>query len=457
MILIKEFVQTECVALFLVDREEQVFFRKFIPDDAGKNEIVPAKIIDMTLESKSPFLAEYPDRNIRLPENEGPWLKRVACIPLMEKNISVGVLCLDRKESLPNFTDQDLSLLLDFARPLERIIRDHFNINITSYRSVLSPNEGIAGNSEFYHGVIDMIGRIKNSEAPVFISGESGTGKELVARSIHRTSPRKERKFIALNCGAIPENLLESELFGYAKGSFTGATRDRAGLIEEADGGTFLLDEIGDMSFYLQAKLLRLLQENEIRRIGENRTRFVDVRFISATNKAIDKEIERGNFRQDLYYRLNTLSIHLSPLRERKKDILFLCDYFLQKFCEEMERDRVYFSPQALELMMSYSWPGNVRELQNEIQKCLILWEDESLITEDFLSPRINPGRRKLPNPTYNFFCARSEFEKRFLNQALDRFGYSRVKTAKELGLSRQGLFKLIKKHNIAIPQRLKV
>jgi transcriptional regulator with PAS, ATPase and Fis domain len=455
--LIKETVQAKNTGLIFVDKKDQIFFKKFIPEDHGKNDIVPEFVVQRALESRNPLLTEVPSGDAPAQEDRGSQLKRAICIPLPEIKSFKGILYLDREENIPVFSDQDLSLLLDFTKPLMRMAKGHFDSDNThNGNPISSNNDGIAGNSDFYYFVIDMIDRIKNSEAPVFISGESGTGKELVARSIHKTSPRREKKFIALNCGAIPEHLLESELFGHTKGSFTGATRDRAGLIEEADGGTFLLDEIGDMSFYLQAKLLRLLQENEIRRIGENRTRIVDVRFISATNRAIEKEIEQGAFRQDLYFRLNTISIHLTPLRDRKEDILFLCDYFLQKFCEEMDRDRVYFSPQALELMLSYSWPGNVRELRNEIQKCLILWKDESLITEGCLSPRINPGGKKLSNPTYDFFCARSDFERRFLNQALERFGYNRVKTAKEIGLSRQGLFKLIKKHNIEVPRRIK-
>jgi transcriptional regulator with PAS, ATPase and Fis domain len=456
LVMIKEIAEAERTALFLIDREDEIFFKKFVPELNGKNDFIPIEVIHEALESKSPLFTEIHCGDSQTPVDRAAHLKRVVCIPLLGENSPAGILYLDREKTTSIFADKELSLLLDFTKPLMRMIRDHFGFNNTNKRISVSSNNGITGCSKFFHTVIDMIERIKNSEAPVFISGESGTGKELVARSIHNTSPRKGKKFIALNCGAIPENLLESELFGHTKGAFTGAARDRAGLIEEANGGTFLLDEIGDMSFYLQAKLLRLLQENEIRRVGENRTRLIDVRFISATNKSIEKEIERGTFRQDLFYRLNTISIHLAPLRERKEDILFLCDYFLQKFCEEMDRDKVHFSPQALEFMLDYAWPGNVRELKNEIQKCLILWQDESLITENFLSAKINPSRMKFPEPAYNFFYARSQFERRFLNQALDRFGYNRVKTAREIGLSRQGLFKLIKKHNISIPQKTK-
>jgi transcriptional regulator with PAS, ATPase and Fis domain len=297
-----------------------------------------------------------------------------------------------------------------------------------------------------------MIERVKNTSAPVFILGESGTGKELVARTVHESGQRKHREFVAVNCSAIPDHLLESEFFGHLRGAFTGATRDKPGLVEEADGGTFFLDEIADLSPPLQAKLLRLLQEKEFRRVGDNRVRHVDVRFISATNKNIEQEVRSGRFREDLYYRLKIITIEIPPLRDRKEDILFLINCFLDKYSQEMSLGRSYFSPQCLELLVNYSWPGNVRELQNEIQRCLILCGDDDLIREEHLSPRINPDGKSHSPVSDNYFHAKAEFEKRFLNQALERFRYNRAKTAEKVGLSRQGLFKLIKKHNITVP-----
>jgi transcriptional regulator with PAS, ATPase and Fis domain len=294
-----------------------------------------------------------------------------------------------------------------------------------------------------------LIERVKDSEAPVFIYGESGTGKELVARAIHRRGTRRTGPFVAVNCGAIPDHLLESELFGHARGSFTGALRDKAGLLEEASGGTFFLDEIGDLSPPLQAKLLRLLQEKEIRRVGETRTRRLDVRFVSATNKDLEKEIERGQFRMDLYYRLRILTIEVPPLRERRADLLLLINHFVDKYGREMGREKSYISPGALEIMVNYSWPGNIRELQNEVQRCLILAGGDRLIREEHLSPRINPRREQAAAVTYNYFIAKTEFEKRFIQQALVRFGHNKARTAKEVGLTRQGLFKLLKKHHI--------
>jgi transcriptional regulator with PAS, ATPase and Fis domain len=297
--------------------------------------------------------------------------------------------------------------------------------------------------------VRDMIEKVRDSDAPVFILGESGTGKELAARTIHETGRRRAGQFVAVNCGAIPENLLESELFGHARGSFTGAVRDKAGLIEEAGGGTFFLDEIGDLPLILQAKLLRVLEEKKIRRVGETRVRSVDVRFVSATNKNIEREVARGNFREDLYYRLKIIPIELPPLRERKDDLLLLLDHFMDEYSRSMRRTRPRFSPLALELLVNYPWPGNIRELQNEVQRCLIVAGDGPIVHEEHLSPKINPGGETYSPASHRLSEARAAFEKRFLREALVRCNFHRSRTAAEVGLTRQGLFKLLKKHNL--------
>jgi transcriptional regulator with PAS, ATPase and Fis domain len=294
-----------------------------------------------------------------------------------------------------------------------------------------------------------MIEKVRDSDTPVFILGESGTGKELAARTIHETGRRRSGQFVAVNCGAIPENLLESELFGHARGAFTGALRDKPGLVEEAAGGTFFLDEIGDLPLALQAKLLRVLEEKTIRRVGETRVRPVDVRFISATNKDIDREVARGNFREDLYYRLKIIPIELPPLRERKEDLFLLLGHFMDEYSRSMGRPRPHFSPLALEMLLSYPWPGNVRELQNEVQRCLIIAGDSAIVREDFLSPKINPGGETYSPASHHLAEARAGFEKRFLREALVRCNFHRSRTAAEIGLTRQGLFKLLKKHNI--------
>ncbi len=311
------------------------------------------------------------------------------------------------------------------------------------------------GQSPCIQQLLFLIEKYKDSQAPVFIGGESGTGKELVAKAIHEQSLRNRCGFVSVNCAAIPEHLIESELFGFVRGAFTGAVRDKPGLVEEASGGTLFLDEIGDLSLHLQAKLLRIIEDKEVRRIGETRNRIVDVRYISATNRDIEKQVAENLFREDLFYRLKILPIELKPLRNRSEDIGLLIDFFLDKYCRQMKRKKPLLTPSALEILLSYRWPGNVRELQNEIQRCVILCSDDRVITEHDLSPRINPHPSREKEPGYDYFRAKAEFEKRFLRQALNRFDYNRSRTAQEIGLSRQGLFKLIKKHKIEVPPRL--
>jgi transcriptional regulator with PAS, ATPase and Fis domain len=381
--------------------------------------------------------------------------QRLLCLPLRDGKIVLGGVCLGRNPEQSPFTSADLEMLVFLTSSFASLIKEGFADRDREAAAFPSSESGpLIGKSRAFSAVRTLIDKVKDNDAPVFIYGESGTGKELVARAIHDRGTRRGGPFIALNCGAIPDQLLESELFGHARGAFTGALREKAGLLEEAKGGTFFLDEIGDLSHPLQAKLLRLLQEKEIRRVGETRTRLIDVRFISATNKDLEKEIERGTFRMDLYYRLRILTIEVPPLRERRGDILLLINHFIDKYGREMGRDETYVSPRALEILVNYSWPGNIRELQNEAQRCLILAGNDRLIREEHLSPKINPHPQPPTPVTYNYFTAKAEFEKRFLHQALVRFGHNKARTAEEIGLTRQGLFKLLKKHNLAAKPR---
>ena len=377
------------------------------------------------------------------------------CLPLLMGETPVGAVCLGREFGLAPFSSADLERVIFLTQSFPVVIKNRLAFSLPEVPPERSSDpDRLIGESRAFASIQVLIERVKNSEAPVFIYGESGTGKELIAKAIHRRGRRREGPFVAVNCGAIPDHLLESELFGHARGSFTGALRDKAGLLEEAGGGTFFLDEIGDLSPPLQAKLLRLLQEKEIRRVGETRTRRIDVRFISATNKELEKEIEQARFRMDLYYRLRILAIEVPPLRERKADLLLLINHFIDKYGREMGREKTFLSPGALEVMMDYPWPGNIRELQNEVQRCLILAGSDRLIREEHLSAKVNPRPTPASPVTDNYFLAKAEFEKRFIHQALIRFGHNKARTAKEIGLTRQGLFKLLKKHRIGeIPE----
>jgi DNA-binding NtrC family response regulator len=245
---------------------------------------------------------------------------------------------------------------------------------------------GLLGESETMRKVFDAIPKITSSTANVLITGESGTGKELVARAIHYSSKRASAPFIPVNCGGIPEGLLESELFGYVKGAFTGATESRAGFFQTADGGTIFLDEVSETSLSMQVKLLRVLQDKEVCMVGANRTRKVDVRVLAATNKDLLSVVKKGTFREDLFFRLNVITIGIPPLRERGDDILFLANYFAKKYAEELGKDTPSFSDKALEVIKNYNWPGNVRELENVIQRLVVMGEDELVEVPDLPS-----------------------------------------------------------------------
>jgi transcriptional regulator with GAF, ATPase, and Fis domain len=419
-------------------------------------EALASGVIRRALDENGPVVAEkesgfLPDCDT--PRIAGP--HSLLCLPLRDGEFPLGGVCLGRNPGQAPYSSADLETLVFLTRPFAAAIKDGFiDRNRGDNTALASEPNPLIGKSRAFCAIRTLIDKVKDTTAPVFIYGESGTGKELVARAVHDRGIRRTGPFIALNCGAIPDQLLESELFGHARGAFTGALREKAGLLEEAKGGTFFLDEIGDLSLPLQAKLLRLLQEKEIRRIGETRTRHVDVRFISATNKDLEKEIERRAFRMDLYYRLRILTIEVPPLRERRGDILLLINHFVEKFGREMGRDRTFVSPGALELLVSYSWPGNIRELQNEVQRSLIIAGNDRLVREEHLSPKINPNPQPPAPVSYNYFTAKAEFEKRFLHQALVRFGHNKARTAEQVGLTRQGLFKLLKKHNLDVKSR---
>jgi len=241
---------------------------------------------------------------------------------------------------------------------------------------------GIIGNSDKIRKLTEIIGRINNNKATVLIQGESGTGKELVARAIHYTGNLAKTPFITVNCGGIPENLLESELFGFVKGSFTGANETRSGFFQAADGGTIFLDEIGNASLNVQSRLLRVLQEKEVTMIGANRAQKIDIRIIAATNGDLLAMSKKGTFREDLYYRLNVINIEMPPLRDRKDDIPLLVKYFIHKFSNEFQKNNVSISEKALDILLRYSWPGNIRELENVMQRAIIM-SGEQIQVED--------------------------------------------------------------------------
>lgn len=309
--------------------------------------------------------------------------------------------------------------------------------------------EGMLGMSAPMLEVFAAVRKVATTDASVIILGESGTGKEMVAQAIHRCSARRDGPFVAINCGAIPDTLLESELFGHEKGAFTGAHIQRKGRIELADGGTLFLDEIGELSAALQVKLLRFLQEQTIERVGGRSLIPVNTRVIAATNTDLDAARQQGKFREDLYYRLAVVVIKLAPLRQRTEDIVLLAKAFLQRSLAESDRDVRDFSPQAIRAMLSYSWPGNVRELENRVRRAVIMAEGRHITPADLEleQPSVEQAPRTLKE-------AREALERQMIWQALQRHSGSISRAAEELGVSRPTLYELMAKLGIQRPER---
>lgn len=345
----------------------------------------------------------------------------------------------------------ELKVILKRAFHLAAIEKENSRLQNSIDQHNLSPG-GIIGTSPRMLEVFATIRKVASSEVAVLISGESGTGKELVANAIHELSSRKSKEFVAINCGAIPENLLESELFGYEKGAFSGAHTRVLGKVEYANKGTLLLDEIGELPLNLQVKLLRFLQEKTIQRVGGRDDIPVDARIIAATNRDIIKETEAGSFREDLYYRISVIHIKLPPLRDRGEDIILLANFFLRRCGNEFGKKARHFSADAIKLLESYEWPGNVRELENRVQRAVIM--SDSLVIEpealDFSLKTVKEGIHSFTNLTLK--NAREMVEREMVIAAIENQKNNMVKASEMLGISRPTLYDLVKKHNIAKP-----
>jgi two-component system nitrogen regulation response regulator NtrX len=312
----------------------------------------------------------------------------------------------------------------------------------------------IVGKSFAIRALTENIGKVADTAARVLITGENGTGKELVARALHRQSPRARKPFVEVNCAAIPGELIESELFGHMKGSFTGAVQDRAGKFEQADGGTLFLDEVGDMSLAAQAKVLRVLQDGDVTRIGGARPRKVDVRVIAATNKKLETEIAEGRFREDLYYRLNVVPIHVPPLRERREDIPLLVEHFLAQFARNDGVAARSVEPAAIERLTAFEWPGNVRELRNTIERLLILAPGPRVTAADV--ERLTGARASTTGglggleDSASFEAFKLAAERAFLAVKLRQHDWNVAETARALDMPRSNLYKKIERHGLA-------
>lgn len=351
--------------------------------------------------------------------------------------------------------DEELQVAIERALRQKQVVEE--NKNLKSQLELRYGLDAIVGRDHRMLRVYDMIEAVADTKATILITGESGTGKSLIARAIHRRSSRRDKPFVEVACGALPETLLESELFGHVAGSFTGATGDKIGKFKQADGGTIFLDEIGTASPALQVKLLRVLQDYQFEPVGGTETITVDVRVILATNEDLQKAVQEGRFRRDLYYRINVINIELPPLRERVSDIPLLCEHFLRRICEEMGRPPKTLSEEALAALQAYRWPGNVRELQNVLERAVLLGRKPAITLEDLppdVAAALTPGtplgeaaplKQALQLP-----------ERQIILQMLELHNWNRQATAKALGINRTTLYKKMKRLGIEEPERAK-
>jgi len=386
------------------------------------------------------------------------------CVPIKIGSFTYGTLSADRLFSEEISFEEDLRLLTIIASNVAQAIKIsrmmeeekdrlwHENITLREQLKERYSFYNIVGRSNKMREVFEMIDKVSASDASVLIRGESGTGKELVANAIHYNSLRTKGPFIKVNCAALPETLMESELFGHEKGAFTGATQRRTGKFERAHGGTLFLDEIGTLNLSAQAKILRVLQEKELERVGGDDTIKVDVRIITATNKPLEKALEKGDFREDLYYRLNIFPIYLPPLRERKTDILLLADFFLEKYRGKYKKDVKRISTPAIDILMRYHWPGNVRELENCIERAMLLCNNHVIHSYN-LPPSLQTAESSKTVLPGSLSSALAIFEKDFIVDALKNTHGNIAQAASALDTSERILGLRIKKYGIQTKQ----
>jgi len=358
------------------------------------------------------------------------------------------------------FTPEELIVVVEKALEKKKLIFE--NIYLHKELEAKYSFENIVGNSPKIQEVFKFIRKVAPTNSTVMIYGESGTGKELIARAIHFNSQRKNKPFLTVDCGVLSQDLLESELFGHIKGSFTGAVVTKPGLFEVADGGTVFLDEIGDINPIIQGKLLRVIQEQEFLPVGGVQNKKVDLRFIVATNKNLEELVNEKMFREDLYYRLNVVSITIPPLRERKDDIPILAYHFLKKFNQEMNKEIKSISVEAMNKLINYEWPGNVRQLENVIERAVVMAESQTIVLEYLPASILGKGAdmdTKIPRDSeelkqmkkYLRESAVENVEKMFVLEALNRNDWNVTRTAKEVGMQRTNLQALMRKYNIRV------
>lgn len=415
------------------------------------------------LRHKEPLVSEDFSRDQRFSgfHDKAYGIQTVLSVPLILRGDVIGSINLCNKRR-GTFTEDDVRLvsiiasqstqIIESARLYEKVRKE--NVYLKKEVSEKYQFSEIIGQSQAMRSVFALLEQIIFSEANVVIHGESGTGKELIAKAIHFNGPRREGHFVPIDCGAIPETLLESELFGYVRGAFTGATRDKPGLFQEASGGTLFLDEIGNMGQTLQSKLLRVLQEREIRPLGSTKTHKVDVRIISASSRNLKTLVSQHSFREDLYFRLNVVTVHVPPLRQRKEDLPLLVNNFLRNSGEAAQKGLKGFKTEAMYFLERYHWPGNVRELENVVERSVALaTPQDKEIGPNLLPEELRSSLEMQPSSTSGKTLKNilQEVKYQFIREHLEKYDGNKTKVAKALGISRQGLLNMMKELNMTV------
>ncbi|MCH2108967.1 MAG: sigma 54-interacting transcriptional regulator [Polyangiaceae bacterium] len=416
----------------------------------GESQGISDSIVRQVIETKKPLIVSDALSDTSFSQSQSVIamkLSSVMCAPLLNQGEVIGTIYLANDEIKSLFARSQLELLTVFAGHTSILLTNAMLLSALRADNEKLEHEltdkrfgEIIGSCASMMEVFRKLQKVAQTDISVLVTGETGTGKELIAREIHRRSDREQGPFITVNCGAIPENLMESEMFGHVKGAFTGAVSSRGGRFQQADGGTLFLDEVGELTPQLQVKLLRALQERMVTRVGDSRPEKVDIRIVSATNRDLEEMIADGTFREDLYYRLNVVNLWLPPLRERADDVFIIAKALLSKYADELKSPVKGFSPQALAGIKKYSWPGNIRQLENRIKKALVLCEKNLLGSEDL------DVENSAVEPLMPLERAKEEFQRGYVLAALERNNGNRTQTARDLGVDPRTIFRYLER-----------
>ena len=412
--------------------------------------LISDSIIHKVIETKQPRIISDAcnDQEFNLAESVIKLkLSSVMCAPLCSKGQLLGVIYVGNDNIINLFQPNHLDMLRIFASQTSLILANALLADDLAFKNRSLEKEledlkfgSIIGNCYAMREIFRMIEKVATTDVSVLVEGETGTGKELIAQELHRRSRRAKGPFVAINCGAIPENLLESELFGHVKGAFTGAIANKNGRFQQANGGTLFLDEIGEMPTELQVKLLRVLQERRVSKVGANVSEPIDIRIVAATNKNLEAEVEAGNFREDLLYSLNVITLQPPPLHDREDDVILIAQTLLKRYADELNMPVKRLTPEAVLAMKRYSWPGNIRQLENKLKKGLILSE------KNVIEPQDLDLNREVLNNVMTLAEAKDDFQRRYINEILERNQGNRTKTARDLGVDPRTIFRHLEK-----------